>query len=362
MNIERSQLETAIERGIITDAQAAQLWALLQERGGAQAHNGPSFTVTHVLYYLGGLIALGGMSLYVTLGWERLSGVEIFLVAAAYAVAGFMLTRYLLEVKELPVPAGITAAFIVAMTPLAVYGLQRAAGLWEPQAPYRAYHTLIDGRWIVMELATLAVGLGMLWLYRLPFLLMPVAVTLWYMSMDLAPIVHALLYGADAARGGWSPELWHVRQWVSVLFGLAVIAAALLADLRSTRGRDFALWLYLAGVAAFWGGLTSMEAGSELGRLLYCLINVGLLFIGAVLSRRVFTVFGALGVASYLGYLAYRVFAASILFPIALTGAGFAVIYLGILWQRHEQEISQRLRSYLPDWLRKLVEERERSP
>jgi hypothetical protein len=358
MHIERSQLETAVERGIISDAQAAQLWALFEERAGAQAYNGPRFTVTHVLYYLGGAIALGGMSLYVTLGWQQLPGVEIFLIAAAYAVVAFMLTRYLLEAKALPVPAGITAAFVVAMTPLAVYGLQRALGLWEPQKPYQAYHTLIDGRWIIMELATLAVGGAMLWRYRLPFLLMPVAVTLWYMSMDLAPLIYALLYGADSTRAGWSVELWQVRQWVSVCFGLAVVAVALLADLRSTSGRDFAFWLYLAGVAAFWGGLTSMEAGSELGRIVYCLINVVMLFVGAVLSRRVFTVFGALGVASYLAYLAYRVFATSILFPIALTGVGFAVIYLGILWQRYEQEISLRLRSHLPPALRKLIEER----
>lgn len=358
MNIDRSQLETAIERGIITDAQAAQLWALFEERAEAQLYARPGFTVTHVLYYLGGAIALGGMSFYITLGWQQLSGVEIFLIAIAYAVVGFMLTRYFLEVKHLPIPAGITAAFVVAMTPLAVYGLQRAFGYWQPQAAYRAYHTLIDGRWIVMELATLPVGLAMLWRYRLPFLLMPVAVTLWYMSMDLAFLIYALRYGADPSHPGWGSELWQVRQWVSVGFGLAVIAVAFVADLRSTRGRDFAFWLYLAGVAAFWGGLSSMQAGSELGRVVYCLINVAMLFVGAVLSRRVFAVFGALGVLGYLGYLAYRVFAATILFPMALSGVGFAVIYLGILWQRHEREISRRLRSYLPAALRQMIEDR----
>ncbi|MGC8697915.1 MAG: hypothetical protein ACP5Q0_05520, partial [Halothiobacillus sp.] len=44
-------------------------------------------------------------------------------------------------------------------------------------------------RWVMMELATLASGVIILWRYRLPFLVMPIAVTLLYMSMDLAPFL-----------------------------------------------------------------------------------------------------------------------------------------------------------------------------
>jgi hypothetical protein len=363
MEIERTHLRAAVERGILSEAQVTQLWELLEEQAGAEPQHRPTFTVTHVLYYLGGLIALGGMSLYVTLGWQRLHGAEIFLIAAAYAVVGFLLTQYFLNVKQLPIPAGLTAAFVVAMVPLAVYGLQRASGLWDITAPYRDYHTIIDGRWIVMELATLAVGAAMLWRYRLPFLLMPVAVTLWYMSMDLAPILYTLMYGPPPSGPAfgyplWSAELWRLRQWVSVGFGLAVIAGALAVDLRSHDGRDFAFWLYLAGVAAFWGGLSSMSSGSELGKAIYLLINVTMILIGAVLGRRVFAVFGALGVAAYLGDLAIRVFADSILFPIVLTAIGFGVVMMGVWWQRYEQEIARRLRPYLPESLRKLIESR----
>lgn len=353
MNIERSQLQAAVDRGLLSEAQVAQLWALFEE----QAKDRPSFTFTHVLYYLGGLIAIGGMSFYVTLGWERLGGAQIFLIAAAYALVGLVLTHYLLERMKLPVPAGLTGAFVVALTPLAVYGLQRWFGWWDGKEPYRAYHTLVDRRWIVMELATLAAGAAMLWRYRLPFLVMPIAGTLWYMSMDLAPLLHWYLYGADAAPG-WASALWRLRQLVSVGFGLIVILVAVLVDMRSDGRRDFAFWLYLSGVAAFWGGLSSMESGSQYGKIVYCAINVAMLFVGAVLSRRVFAVFGALGIAGYLGYLAHRVFADSLLFPIALTLIGFVVILLGILWQRYEQEISRRLRRHLPASLRQLVEAR----
>jgi hypothetical protein len=70
------------------------------------------------------------------------------------------------------------AAFVVALTPLAIYGLQVALGAWPEGMDYRDYHRLIDWRWLLMELGTLAVGAVMLWRYPLPFLVMPVAVTL----------------------------------------------------------------------------------------------------------------------------------------------------------------------------------------
>ena len=74
-----------------------------------------------------------------------------------------------------------------------------------------------------------------------------------------------------------------------------------------------------------------------------------------VLIRRVFVVFGALGCAGYLGYLANRVFADSWLFPIALSAIGLGIIYLGILWQRNEKRLSGRLRGHLPRALQELL-------
>lgn len=177
---------------------------------------------------------------------------------------------------------------------------------------------------------------------------MPVAVTLWYMSMDLTPFLF----------GDLAIPYWELRQLVSLWFGLLMVLLALWVDLRSRHGRDFAFWLYLFGVIAFWGGLSLLKPGSELDRLLYCGINLAMIFVGAMLSRRVFAVFGGLGVAGYLGYLAYDLFRDSVLFPFALTLIGFGVIGLGLYWQRHEQALGQRLRGWLSQPLRELIESR----
>ncbi len=199
-----------------------------------------------------------------------------------------------------------------------------------------------------MELGTLAAGAVLLWRYRFPFMLMPIAVTLWYMSMDIAPFIGGGVAWAD----------WELRKLVSLYFGLAITLLAFWVDLRSRFSRDYAFWLYLFGVLTFWGGLSSMNSGSELGKLVYCGINVLMILIGAVLGRRVFAVFGGLGLAGYLGHLSWRVFRDSLVFPFALSLIGLAIIWLGVIWQRREAQWSEKLRGLLPAPLRELIEQR----
>jgi hypothetical protein len=67
MRIERTQLEAAAQRGIISGAQAGVLWTFLE----VKQFGSPQFSFNHLLYYLGGMVAIGGISTFVTLGWEN---------------------------------------------------------------------------------------------------------------------------------------------------------------------------------------------------------------------------------------------------------------------------------------------------
>lgn len=100
---------------------------------------------------------------------------------------------------------------------------------------------------------------------------------------------------------------------------------------------------------------------SREGPIKYCAVRRLLLMIGigAILSRRVFVVFGALGVTFYLGYISYNLFRDSYLFPILLSLLGFAIIYAGILWNRYGETIGQNLRSHLPSTLQTLLARRQ---
>jgi len=346
-------LDEAAQRGLLSKEQSQALWAFLAEHEREHQHDTPSFKAAHILYYLGGLIAIGAMTLFMTIGWEQFGGTGLLLISLAYGTAALLLTEYLFGRKHLMLPAGLTAVLAVVMVPLAVYGAQHAIGLWSDgdgrNTTYRDFHYYIDWRWLVMEFATLAAGAVALWRYRLPFLVLPVAVTLWYMSMDLTP----LLLGGD--NHGFFSDLGKL---VSLWFGLAMTLLAFWVDLRSRHTKDFAFWLYIFGVLTFWGALSSMDSGSEFGKLIYCAINLLMIAIGAALSRRVFAVFGGLGLAGYLGHLSYSVFKDSMMFPLALTAIGLAVVAIGIYWQRHEATIGQALRSILPAPMRELVEQR----
>lgn len=343
MNISKQHLQQAARHGLLSESQVEALWGFLQQQQDAAM---PHFQLTHILYYLGGMTAIGAMTLFMNLGWERFGGGGLTLISLAYAVASLATCRWMLQ-RRLSIPAGILATLAVCMTPLAVYGVQSMLGLWPANTHYQDYHHYIDWRWLQMELATLAAGAIVLQRLRLPFLVMPVAATLWYMSMDLAPML-------------FDPEYvgYYRQQWVSLWFGLAMLLLALWVDLRSRSGRDYAFWLYLFGTLAFWGGLSLIGSSSELNKFLYLCINLLMILVSAVLARRVLAVCGALGCAGYLGHLAHQVFRDSLLFPFVLTLIGLAVIWLGIQWQQHEAAVTSRLRARLPAELQALLARR----
>lgn len=342
MKISRQQLDAAVSRQILSEQQAEALMEFLR----AQPGTGPVFDFTHVLYYLGGLIAIGAMTLFMTLGWEVFGGWGLFFIALLYAGVGLKLCD-LFQRRGYAIPAGICATFVVALTPLAVYGLQQGLGLWPDSSVYRDFHRYIQWHWLYLELATLAVGTTLAWRYKYPFLLMPIAVTLWYLSMDLA------------AWLAFDRLDFEIRALVSMYFGLLMTLMAFWVDIRSRHSqRDYAFWLYLFGVLTFWCGLSMQHSDSELAKFGYFMINLLMIGVGVILLRRVFVVFGALGVAGYLGYLSHQVFEDSLLFPVVLSALGLLIIYLGVLWQRHENRLSERLRGRMPLVVQQLLAKR----
>tara|TARA_B100000809_G_C15136098_1_gene530640 strand:- start:3438 stop:4487 length:1050 start_codon:yes stop_codon:yes gene_type:complete len=345
MDIQREQFDDAVERAIIDANQADQLVKYFQQQDTDlnRAAVNAKFDFANLLYYFGGLIAIGAMTLFMTLGFEAYGGAGIFWIALAYAGVGLKLATHF-EHQGYVIPAGICATFVVALTPLAIYGVQTWFGFWPDDSSYRQFHSYIQWHWIYMELGTLATGAALARRYKFPFMLMPIAVTLWYLSMDLAVML---------ADGRYSLAL---RQLVSLYFGLLMIGLAFWVDIRSRQTpRDFAFWLYIFGVMTFWGGLSLQDSGSELGKLFYFCINFVMMLVGVLLMRRVFVVFGGVGACCYIGYLSYRVFEDSLIFPLVLCALGLGVIYLGLYWQKHEREWTQRLRVLLPVPLRELL-------
>ncbi|MFT4111453.1 hypothetical protein [Silvibacterium sp.] len=301
----------------------------------------PNFEAAHVSYYLGALLIIGAMGWFVTSSWDTLSGQMLSAIALAYG-ALFGCTGWLLfQRNATKIPGGLLVAVAVSMTPLAIYGIERAVGWWPVSDPggYSNFHPYINGSWIAMEISTVVVALTALWFVRFPFVAAPAAYALWYLSMDAS----AYLFHAN-----WS---FHQECMISTAFGIGMLICGYLLD--SLSELDFAFWFYLFGLLAFTGGLSLMGSGSQLGRAVYCLIHLLMIAVSIILQRRAFLVFGALGVFAFLVSEAEGYFHDSFGFTIALTVIGALFIALGILFKRNSEAIEGRLAPLAPEHIRR---------
>jgi hypothetical protein len=334
--ISENQLRLAIDRaGLPEDTWNRILVALSEEPETAS-----SFEPAHISYYLGALLIIGAMGWFITSSWDRLSGIALFGIAIAYAALFGGLGVRLFRQLATRIPGGILVTVAICMTPLAVYGVERQMGWWPAANPlaYTNFHSCIDGNWVLMELATfLLAALALRWV-RFPFITAPAAYALWYLSMD----VTALLFGAH-----WT---FHQECWISACFGLMMLLVAYL--LEGASELDFSFWFYLFGLLTFTGGLTLLGDGSQLGKAIYCLLDLLMMLLSVLLQRKVFLVFGAIGVFVYLMDEAESYFRNSIGFTLSLTVIGALFIAAGIFYKRNEQSITRKVHPLIPARIR----------
>ncbi len=344
LRISADDLHAAASAGVIQPTQVDPLLGFLRTRATAMSGQPSRFDMVHLLWYAGALVVMGAMGLFSTLAFSQMGGMALAATAIVYALAFGLAGDHLWRRRGLRTPGGLMIAVAVTMAPLAVYGVQDAMGLLDTTRPQHRFGVWNGGSWIWMELATVAAASLALRVYRFPFLVMPLAIALWFLAMDIVPWLT-----------GQPRQHWEISRVVSIWFGLAMIVAAIAVNLRQRSG-DFAFWLYLFGVLAFWGGITASSDSTALTRALYCAMNIGLLLVSVLLARQVFAVAGAIGVALYLGELADRTFRDSLLFPFVLSLIGVAVIGLGLYIHRRRDAIDAWLTPRLPPVLQQLRE------
>jgi hypothetical protein len=331
-----SELRVAVDRAGLP----ADTFERIQTALAAEPEDAPRFEAAHISYYLGALLIIGAMGWFVTNAWDSLSGFTLTAIAAAYGILFGAAGVRLFHRTSTRIPGGLLVAVAVCMTPMAVYGIERAVGWWPAYDPgsYTNFHPYINASWVVMECATVLVAGIALKFVRFPFITAPAAYALWYLSMDAT----ALAFGAH-----WT---FHQQCWISVFFGLAMLITAYLMDGASTL--DFSFWFYLFGLLTFSGGLSLLGSGSQLGRAVYCLIHLVMMALAILLRRRVFLVFGGLGVFIYLASEAEEYFRNSFGFTVALTLIGIVFIVAGIAFKRNEAGLESKLARFMPGRVR----------
>ena len=338
-------LRAAANAGLITPAQLDPLIAFLAGRTAEAPVSRPKFDFVHLLWYAGALIIITAMGLFSTLAFSQMGGAALTATAMIYAVLFATAGHHLWTARNLHTPGGLLIAIAVSMAPLAVFGVQDALGMWSHfgrPGTTREFYQFIRGSWVFMELATILAAAVALHFYRFPFIVLLVAVALWFLSMDIVPWIAGQEWGNQP-----------LSRQVSIVFGLAMIVIAAVVNQRQRSG-DFAFWLYLFGLIAFWGAITATSDGTAVQKAMYCAMNVAFLLLAVFLNRRVFAVFGTIGIAIYLGDLAEKAFRDSLIFPFALSMIGVLVIAIGLYYHRHQHAVADWLDTNLPPALKRL--------
>ena len=186
------------------------------------------------------------------------------------------------------------------MVPFMVYNMHRALGLWPEREPgvFQGFRTYIHPSWVVMEIATIICGLGYVRIVHFPFLLFPVSFSLWFLSMDLAP-----LYPRKKGM-----NFFEIRRRISVAFGMGMILLGYLMEQRLGSEPDLSFWVYLFGLMTFTGALQCSFPHDDLHGSVILLINMGLILIGSRLDRITFHVFGSVEIIMYtLAYFSTKI-------------------------------------------------------
>lgn len=299
------------ECGLPVPVQRA-LWARL-----ADSAEPGRLGVQSLAWYGGASVSLVAMGLFLGTTWAAVGSGVGLAVTLTYLVL-LTVGCEALRSRGHRLPAGLLAATVVALVPLAVYAAQESFGLWTERGygDYDSFLAYVSGQWVVMELATLVASVVVWRRYRTPFLLLPTAVVGWFLTMDLA---HAA--GGEAGSAPVSAAV------TAVLLGTAV-----LLDARDLRGEAF--WLHLSGLASLSYALGAADLPTGARMLLVGLSGAVCLAAGVWLARRVHLGFGGLYAFSALAYLAYDVFGGSPVFAVVLGVIGVAIVVGGVRLDR----------------------------
>ena len=333
LSLTSSDIYLAAEQGVIRQDDAERLvrWGFEHSglSGPAAVEQRKGLNLVTVAYYFGAMLMVLACAWFLGDKWNQLGAKGILGTVAVYMIIAAGLGWWLRN-KGYIIGGSLLITVAVCLVPLLTYAIEDMLGFWPTEYPrnYLDFSPWTNGSRIFMEVATIAAAAVALRYVRFAFLTAPIAVSFWFLSMDLAALIARSAYLTMSTR-----------RWISVIVGLCILLVGyglekLLHKHGAPRSEDFAFWCYLFGMLAFWGGLTIMHSDSELMRGLYALLNVAFIWLAVKLRRATFLIFGAVGVHLYLGHLAYEVFKNSFFFPFVLALLGLSLILLTVWMQR----------------------------
>ncbi len=328
--IEVQDLRAAVQRGLITEAQAAALTGMADARVNArtQVADGEEpfvlFKGFNEIFIVIGLSILfaGWVGVATIFGAEWLnpvgSDVSVILLLTLLTLAVLAVVQRYFTIQRRMIAPSIALAIMAALTAVILgWALAEMAGI-------RALGAL------AMASGTVAVVMAVHYrVFRVPFavaiLAMAVFVTLW-----------ALLARAGVVPAS-APNLLHMSKngplaALSFVFGLVCFGFAMRFDMSdphriSTRATT-GFWLHVvAGPAIVNTVAMQLLDGGQFGQMALLVVLLALALVAIVIDRRSFLVAGA----GYAVWLIFSLFDGSSMVILAL---GLGLVFLGAQWER----------------------------
>jgi hypothetical protein len=292
----------------LTDSQIDNLWHALEE---ARKNKRKSLFLNALLYF-GAIIVFLSMTWFYT---AHLESSYSLVISTVYALVFFSTGFYLWYAKKLKLPGGTLCSLGIIMIPLVIYSLQNTLNWWPASSnEYIGFTRAAHGSWLPVEICTLVITCLILYFVRFPFITALLYINLSFISAD------AIYLFSDPNSKEY---LYYCIASIAIGGFLNVLAFLLYKKDR----KDFGFWAYLVGMLFFWGGLTCWDMDTEWEYFLYFLINFACILSSSFFHRKIFIVFGSLGIIYYISHLANK-FADSLIFSYAIGAIGFLMIIL----------------------------------
>ena len=325
-------LNEAVKNNIFTEEQVKQFREYLQYSDKQVT----KFQKT--LYYIGALLIISAMTWLLQNSWDNFGAIGISIVSALYFVIFLIAGYFVFFEKRMEVAGGLLFSIPIAVTPLLVFSVLDAFGIWHQGDHFNDFFIWIRGRWIILEISTILVALPILIKTKFPFHVFLISVAAWFFSMDIV----ALLSNIHSLS-------WEDRVDITKAFGFCMIAVGYFVDLKFKR--DYAFWLYLFGSLTFLSGLSSFHRSDVFGFALLGFASVLMILFSLFINRNVILVFGSIGLIQLLSRLSWELFRDSVLFPFALTAIGVVLILAGIFFQKNRKYIDESIIQKLPAFI-----------
>ncbi|MEM1428924.1 MAG: hypothetical protein AAGG09_05665 [Pseudomonadota bacterium] len=350
MSLSRDDLRAAVAAGMISEAQAASVLALSEERQGVRDRTGgldepfelfrgfnEIFIVVGLVILYAGWIGITGATTLATLA--PLSASFAFYAGITMAVSAGLAVYFTLKRRMVAPSIALTVMFGLA-------ALQLGSSLsWQFGLNFQE-RAVATG-----AVATFAL-LGWYAAFRIPF------------SMALVALgVFATAGAALVLTGAAVPEPREIFllsadgpfAWLTIVLGALGLAVALGFDMsdphRVTRRAQTGFWLHVIAAPAIVNtvALTLFTDGSPVAQLILAVFLALMALFAVVIDRRSFLVAGV----GYVVALSFVVLEGNATFAVLLLG--FGLVLLGAFWERLRSALMQGLpmfpgKTRLPPW------------